>query len=151
MADKIVVMNAGRVEQIGSPLDLYDRPANLFVAGFLGSPAMNFIQGSVAPGGLELRDGTLLPLAEAAPAPLEQQVVFGIRPEHLEMVSAGGHAATVVLTEPTGAETHVVLDLAGEQFVGVFKERLAIEPGQTVQVAFAPGKGHFFDAAGARF
>src|SRR5256885_10606068 len=84
MADKIVVMNAGKVEQIGSPLELYDNPANLFVAGFIGSPAMNFLP--------EKRNG--------------REVLVGVRPEHLE-VGTDGLAAEVVVVEPTGADTQI--------------------------------------------
>ncbi|HEY2338811.1 MAG TPA: sn-glycerol-3-phosphate ABC transporter ATP-binding protein UgpC, partial [Burkholderiales bacterium] len=88
MADKIVVMNAGKVEQTGSPLELYDNPANLFVAGFIGSPAMNFLP--------ERRNG--------------REVLVGVRPEHLEVVNGaanGALAAEVVVVEPTGADTQI--------------------------------------------
>ncbi len=142
MADKIVVMNGGRIEQIGSPLELYDRPANMFVAGFLGSPAMNFIQGTLDQGKLLLPNGEVLDLGLAEQK--SGRVNFGIRPEHLELRSAGGHPARVVVTEPTGSETHIVFDLAGQKIVGVFKDRIDLKPGDSAQLAFAPGKAHLF-------
>ncbi|MFC3706109.1 ABC transporter ATP-binding protein [Devosia honganensis] len=144
MADKIVVMNAGRVEQFGSPLDLYDRPANMFVAGFLGSPAMNFVHGTAEADGLRLADGTLLQAGGLPAGGHGRKLVYGIRPEHLQLVAEGGHEALVVLVEPTGAETHVVLDVAGNEMTGVFKDRLDVRPGQTLRIGFAPGKGHLF-------
>ena len=104
MADRIVVMQGGRVEQIGTPLDLYDRPANRFVAGFIGSPAMNFIEGAVEAGGFRDRAGSLWPLP---PGDLRLgTAVYGIRPEHLQLV-ADGIPMRVGVLEPTGSETQV--------------------------------------------
>src|SRR3954452_20241676 len=79
MADKIVVMNHGRIEQIGSPLELYDRPANQFVAGFIGSPAMNFLPGTVEPGGFRVDGGSLWPLPSAAANARGQRAIYGVR------------------------------------------------------------------------
>src|SRR5690349_14241737 len=94
MADRIVVMHDGRVEQIGTPLELYDRPANLFVAGFIGSPAMNFIKGVLRREdgrvAVEAPDGTRLPLPPAAAGREGQEVVYGTRPEHLSLAENGG-------------------------------------------------------------
>ena len=108
MADKIVVMNGGNVEQIGAPLELYDRPANLFVAGFIGSPAMNFLKGTIAGGALRrpttARAGRCRrPAARRAARP----VVYGIRPEHFTLDRATACRATVHVVEPTGSETQV--------------------------------------------
>jgi multiple sugar transport system ATP-binding protein len=150
MADKIVVMNAGRVEQFGSPLELYDKPTNMFVAGFLGSPSMNFIDGRSEAGGLRTKDGTLIDLGAIPVEGQGKALVYGIRPEHLEIVSEGGHVAKVLLVEPTGAETHIVLEIAGTEMTGVFKDRLDVRPGQTMQIAFVPGKGHLFMHEGGR-
>ncbi|HEY8577257.1 MAG TPA: sn-glycerol-3-phosphate ABC transporter ATP-binding protein UgpC [Devosia sp.] len=147
MADKIVVMNGGRVEQMGSPLELYDRPTNMFVAGFLGSPAMNFIAGHSQANGLLLADATVLPIGGVPAANAGREIVFGIRPEHIEISTGGGHEAVVRLTEPTGSETHVVLDLAGRELTAVVKDRLEVQPGDKVYLTFSPGKGHFFDKA----
>src|SRR5271169_6884728 len=110
MADKIVVMHDGLVEQIGAPLELYDRPANLFVAGFIGSPAMNFFKGRVGANGsaaFETADGIKLPLA-AKPAGADgRPAVYGIRPEHFAIADDGALGEVVVI-EPTGSEIQVV-------------------------------------------
>lgn len=113
MADKIVVMRDGRVEQIGSPLDLYDNPDSVFVAGFIGSPSMNFIQGKIAMDNGHKQfvsdKGLALPTPETA-AQEGQQVTYGIRPEHIE-IGQGGISVRVVVTEPTGSETQVLHEL----------------------------------------
>jgi multiple sugar transport system ATP-binding protein len=154
MADRIVVMNDGRVEQIGRPLELYDRPANLFVAGFIGSPAMNFLRGVHRKGGgeaIELGDGTRL-AAPALRAREGQQVVAGVRPENLALAADGaGVPATVVVVEPTGADTQIVTRVPGGQLLAVFRERHDLRPGQAIRLAPDPLKTHFFDAeTGAR-
>src|SRR5690349_13681445 len=115
MADKIVVMNAGRVEQIGSPLTLYDEPANLFVAGFIGSPAMNFLPGRTARNGsgltVAIGDGVHLPIPEHTGATSGRDVVIGVRPEHFAIAS-DGLPAEVVVVEPTGADTQIFCKVA---------------------------------------
>src|SRR5579883_1605135 len=119
MADRIVVMHDGRVEQIGTPLELYDNPANQFVAGFIGSPAMNFLNGRLAREGRErwvaAGDGTRLPAPAIGRA--GQKVVYGLRPEHIEIAvdGAAGVPAVVEVVEPTGADTYVYASLAGTQ------------------------------------
>ncbi len=144
MADKIVVMNAGRVEQVGSPLELYDRPANIFVAGFIGSPAMNLIAGRIVDGHFLGSDGTCM----AVPAPaarLEgQEVKLGIRPEHL-VIDPQGHPAEVLTVEPTGSETLVLMQLAGHEIVGVFRERITLAPGKPLSLSLMPDHIHLFD------
>src|SRR6187200_1026580 len=94
MADKIVVMHDGVVEQVGEPLELYDHPANLFVAGFIGSPAMNFVDATIKRNGgaarVELQDGTLLDAPLRSGGQDGQPVVYGTRPEHLSLSDAGG-------------------------------------------------------------
>ncbi|WDQ98245.1 sn-glycerol-3-phosphate ABC transporter ATP-binding protein UgpC [Devosia sp. J2-20] len=146
MADKIVVMNAGKVEQIGAPLDLYDHPVNQFVAGFIGSPSMNFIDGTVTSGGLVV-PGITLPL----PAGVDgKEVVYGIRPEHFEL-TPDGVTATVLLVEPMGSETQVTMMLGEQQVIGVFRERVQAQPGTTITVKPDIQNVHLFDAAtGAR-
>ena len=144
MADKIVVMRDGIVEQVGSPLDLYDRPANMFVAGFIGSPAMNFLEGNILDG-VFVGDGLTHPLA-GLPDDLDgQSVVLGIRPEHIELADAGP-AAAVVLTEQTGSETNIHLKLGANPLNCLAKGRIAVEPGQSVHLRMQPGKVHLFDA-----
>jgi multiple sugar transport system ATP-binding protein len=144
MADRIVVMHDGRVEQIGTPLDLYDRPANLFVAGFIGSPAMNFIPGRLRRGGnqgwVEAADGTRLP-APAGAGSEGQEVVYGMRPEHPD-----GVPAMVQVVEPTGADTYVYAELAGRQVCAVFGERHVFRPGETIRLQPRLGLVHLFDA-----
>ena len=149
MADKIVVMNGGHVEQVGAPLELYDRPANLFVAGFIGSPAMNLVSGTAA-GGRFVADAATsfsLPLPPGLAGRVEGKVVYGIRPEHLLLAEAGegSVAATVKLIEPTGADTQILLDIAGIQFTGMFRERIAAGPGQSIFIKPDPTKIHVFD------
>ena len=142
MADRIVVMNAGRVEQIGAPLDLYDRPANLFVAGFIGSPAMNIIAGTVADGRFTAGATALpLPAAVATTGPVR----YGIRPEHL-LLSPEGLEASVRLVEPMGSETQVTMALGDHTLVGVFRERIAARPGETIRVQPDLAAVHLFDA-----
>jgi multiple sugar transport system ATP-binding protein len=150
LADRIVVLREGRVEQMGAPLDLYDRPANLFVAGFIGSPAMNVLDGEIAVDGVRcicrLPDGTDLPVPPGARAEIGQRVRYGIRPEHL-VIGEPGVAATVVVVEPTGAETQVAMRLGGQDLLGVFRERLAVRRGDLLPLGIDPAAVHLFDAA----
>jgi multiple sugar transport system ATP-binding protein len=147
MADKIVVMNAGKVEQVGSPLELYDAPANLFVAGFIGSPAMNFLPAKLRANGtgcaVTLSNGAQLP-APPLPVSGEQEVTLGVRPEHLVIVEQGV-PAEVIVVEPTGAQTQVYCKIAQTQIAIVSSERHAFEPGQTIQVRPQQGKIYLFD------
>ncbi|NCW98211.1 MAG: sn-glycerol-3-phosphate ABC transporter ATP-binding protein UgpC [Betaproteobacteria bacterium] len=114
MADKIVVMRDGIVEQTGSPLELYDHPVNQFVAGFIGSPAMNFLPGIVKGEHVELEGGAKLPMPTNARARDGQKVVYGTRPEHIELAAGNeGIATEVVVVEPTGADTQVFTKIAG--------------------------------------
>jgi multiple sugar transport system ATP-binding protein len=137
MADKIVVMNEGRVEQIGSPLDLYDNPSNLFVAGFIGSPAMNFLSGCVAADGdglaVEVGAGTCLPIGRRADVEPGREVVVGVRPEHFAL-AADGTPAEVVVVEPTGADTQIFCKLGGRDVTAVVRERYAFEPSTLVRL-----------------
>jgi multiple sugar transport system ATP-binding protein len=147
MADKIVVMHDGVVEQMGAPLDLYDRPQNLFVAGFIGSPAMNFLDGKVVRNGgafFETTNGRRLPLPADTKAREGQAVVYGIRPEHLG-VSGEGVEAEVVVVEPTGAEVQIFARLDGQEITAVLRERLLLKPGEKVRFAADPALVHLFD------
>jgi multiple sugar transport system ATP-binding protein len=152
MADKIVVMNAGRVEQIGSPLELYDNPANQFVAGFIGSPAMNFLTGRMVRNGTGLAvavgGGVHLPMPVRAAIPEGREVVVGVRPEHFA-VADDGVSAEVVVVEPTGADTQIFCKLAGVDVTAVVRERHAFQPGAPVRLK--PQLTYLFDpSSGAR-
>ncbi|MCZ8375549.1 MAG: sn-glycerol-3-phosphate ABC transporter ATP-binding protein UgpC [Beijerinckiaceae bacterium] len=145
MADKIVVMHDGIVEQMGAPLELYDRPENLFVAGFIGSPAMNFIRGKLGSGGFMADGGFHLPVGAAPAGSDGKPVVYGLRPEHIRIDSAGVPAEVVVL-EPTGSETQVVLRAGGQDIIAVFRERLTAKPGEMIPIAPSLPIAHLFDA-----
>lgn len=157
MADKIVVMRDGIVEQIGAPLDLYDRPANQFVASFIGSPSMNFIKGKVRLGAdprLETDSGVLVPLPDAAGLTDGQAVIYGLRPEHIRLDPAGA-PAQVVVTEPTGSEILVIARLGAggresQEVTCLFRERLSFKPGETIHIAPQPGLTHLFEEATGR-
>jgi multiple sugar transport system ATP-binding protein len=149
MADKIVVLKEGVVEQIGSPLGLYDRPANMFVAGFIGSPAMNFLRGRLeADGGLyfALRSDVRIPLQNGPRSAVGREIILGIRPEHIELGGEGASPARVSVIEPTGAETFVNASLGGEEIVCVLRERVSDRSGEILPLSFARGPVHFFDA-----
>ena len=147
MADKIVVLHDGIVEQMGSPLELYDRPANLFVAGFIGSPAMNMFKGTIRAGEppwFEAADGTRLPLSRIPAGSDGRAAVYGIRPEHLTL--GGALTPTVTVIEPTGAETQVIARFAGEKIIGVFRERVTVKPGEPIAMSPDLSLVHLFDA-----
>jgi multiple sugar transport system ATP-binding protein len=149
MADKIVVLHDGAVEQIGSPLDLYDRPANLFVAGFIGSPAMNFIQARLDADQqptLVTLSGVRIPLpAVAARSAPGSEIIMGVRPEHVTLGGPQALPAEIMVIEPTGYETQVIAKFAGQEMTCVFRERLSGGPGDRIGLTFE-GPLHFFDA-----
>jgi multiple sugar transport system ATP-binding protein len=150
MGDKIVVMKDGRIEQMGSPLELYDYPANMFVAGFIGSPAMNFLPGTLRRNGggaeLELADGTRLQAPQGAGGSDGQSVVLGTRPEHLQLAASGGIPSRVVVLEPTGADTFVACRHGSTDVAAVFRERHDFAPGSTIHLVPDPRRAHLFDA-----
>ena len=145
LADRIVVMQGGRVEQVGAPMELYDHPANRFVAGFIGSPAMNVVEGELALGGLRLGDGTVWPAPPGT-------VALGIRPEHLRLAPGPtGVAAELQVIERLGSDTNLFCEAPG---VGPLLARLhgdvGLAPGAAVALAPDPDRLHPFDAAGRR-
>jgi multiple sugar transport system ATP-binding protein len=150
MADKIVVMRDGRIEQTGAPLEVYDNPRNLFVAGFIGSPAMNLIDGTLrAAGGtrrVETDDGVALPLPASAPGSDGQRVVYGLRPDHLRVGNGAGVSAVVDVVEPTGADTLVFARVGKQSICGAFAERHNFTPGQTIALEPQLANVQLFDA-----
>jgi len=145
MADKIVVMHDGIVEQIGAPLELYDRPTNLFVAQFIGSPAMNILKGRLQGGRFVTEGGLFLPVANAPAASDGRPIIYGIRPEHFILDESNGLPAEVAVVEPTGSETQVFAKLGGMDIVGVFRERVDVRPGQQIRLMPNPRLVHLFD------
>ena len=149
MADKIVVMHDGLVEQIGAPLELYDRPNNLFVAGFIGSPSMNFLKGKMNLNGSAMFEGpggTRLPVGGTTKAANGQPVVFGVRPEHFH-ISDDGAEAEILVVEPTGSELQIVAKMGGEDIIAVFRERHQFKPGDKIRLKPDPKVVHVFDEA----
>jgi len=148
MADRIAVMNEGRIEQLGEPLELYDRPANLFVAQFIGSPAMNVLEGVYRNNFIEAL-GARWPVSGARAAD-GQRVKYGIRPEHIDLAGAG-IAAEVVVVEPMGAETELLVKVADQTLTLLTHGRSSIGPGERAVLAPRLEHVHLFDAAtGAR-
>jgi multiple sugar transport system ATP-binding protein len=149
MADKIVVMHDGIVEQIGDPLELYDRPNNLFVAGFIGSPAMNCLKGTLRLNGkaeFEGPGGIMLPVASVPRNSDGQPAVYGIRPEHF-VIADDGAEVEVQIVEPTGSETQVIAKLGGKEIIAVFRERYQFKPGDKIRLSPDPRLVHLFDEA----
>jgi multiple sugar transport system ATP-binding protein len=147
MADKIVVMHDGIVEQMGSPLELYDHPDNQFVAGFIGSPAMNFLDGKLTGGDrpcVETADGSRLPLAASRTGLEGKPVVYGIRPEHLEFADDGVEAEVAVV-EPTGSETQIVARIGTQDIIAVIRDRRPVKPGDKIRLRPIASSAHVFD------
>jgi multiple sugar transport system ATP-binding protein len=152
LADRIVVMHDGVVEQIGAPLELYDRPQNLFVAGFIGSPAMNFLNGRIhADGRLEFEgaNGVRLPLLTAPNGSDGHRVIYGIRPEHFAIAEDGAEAEVLVV-EPTGSELQVAAKFGGDDIIAVFRERHDFKPGDKIRLKPDPRLAHLFDEPSGR-
>jgi len=149
MADKIVVMHDGLVEQIGAPLELYDHPENLFVAGFIGSPAMNCLHGNLRLNGkaeFEGPGGVRLPVDTAPLGSDGRPAIYGIRPEHF-VIADDGAEAEVQVVEPTGSEIQIVARLGGEDIVAVFRERHQFKPGDKIRLRPDRRLVHLFDQA----
>jgi multiple sugar transport system ATP-binding protein len=155
MADKIVIMRDGVIEQQGSPLEVYDRPENRFVAEFIGSPMMNLLPAHIAAAAktgstIKLFDGSSfsVPLRlDVAPA---TDILFGIRPEHLKLSAHGPIKAKVVTIEPTGPEIHIYADVGGHEVCCISNERVAVARGDSITLAPAADRVHIFDAASGK-
>ena len=154
LADRIVVLRAGRIEQIGTPLELYNRPANRFVAGFIGSPHMNFFAGKVSGKGIELEGGHLLAL-DPARLPGDGQVTVGVRPQHMRLGKTGDGAAaidaTVRLVEALGSETVIHATAEGQpRIVLTLPGQQPVKAGEAVALSFDWKDAHLFAADGLR-
>jgi multiple sugar transport system ATP-binding protein len=148
LADRIVVMHDGLVEQVGAPLELYDRPQNLFVAGFIGSPAMNFLTGTIHTNGVpqfESVNGIRLPLTTVPSGNDGRRAIYGIRPEHF-VIADDGAEAEVQVVEPTGSELQIAARIGGDDVIAVFRERHDFKPGDKIRLKPDPRLVHLFDA-----
>lgn len=149
LADRIVVMHDGIIEQIGTPLELFDRPGNLFVAQFIGSPSMNVFEGT-----LRGSNGQFTVEAMGVNWPVErvnqgldgQAVSYGIRPGDISISNSGqGIEAKVIVVEPTGAETELLLEVGGTQIVTVMHGRTDAKPDDIVRLSIDANKAHIFE------
>ncbi len=146
MADHIVVLKAGRIEQQGPPLALYDRPANRFVAGFIGSPSINFIEGAVtADGGHVTWEGLERPLSLGRRLSAAQRVQIGLRPEHLAVATDGTMAMVVDTIERTGSQTIILGRCGGQPMTVIDHGRPVLARGDNLRLAVAPDHIHLFD------
>ncbi|MFN0194328.1 MAG: ABC transporter ATP-binding protein [Aestuariivirga sp.] len=145
MADVIVILRDGVIEQVGTPLEVYDNPANLFVAEFIGSPGMNMLRGEIGKTGFRTEGGALLPLPKSHKGKAGQKALYGIRPEHLS--PGKGVTAEVSVTEPTGPEIHIYADLAGSEVCAISRERIQPSRGSKIGLAPDTSRVHLFDAA----
>lgn len=146
MADKIVVMSDGRVEQIGAPLELYDNPCNEFVAGFIGSPSMNFFKGTISDGKFQTASGLSWDMpTHVSNVETNQEYHYGIRPEHCRIGQVGVPAKVLVI-EPSGSETQIVCEIDSQKHVCLFHERIQLSVGETVHIEFESQNAHLFDA-----
>ena len=144
MADKIVAMHDGIVEQIGTPLDLYDRPRNVFVASFIGSPSMNMIPVKASGTGVADAAGNYWTVLQI-PAGSGEALTLGVRPEHLRLDSSGLEARVLVV-EPTGSETHLVADVSGSKVTCLLRERISVRPGDHIRLSVDSAHLHLFRA-----
>jgi multiple sugar transport system ATP-binding protein len=150
MADKIVVLRDGIIEQVGAPLELYDSPNNVFVAQFIGSPSMNILEGRVNGGRVELGGEQSLSLPSGLAVQDGQKIKVGIRPEHIALGSAGGMAAQVHVLEPTGADTQVVAKMGSQEVVVVARDRVHSQAGDAIHLIPDTNRLHVFDAVSGK-
>jgi multiple sugar transport system ATP-binding protein len=151
MADIVVIMRDGMIEQIGRPLDVYDRPTNLFVAEFIGSPAMNLLRGQAMDHegrpALRTDDGLVLPLPARANVADGQHLVYGVRPEHLELATGSdGVEARIQVLEPTGPDIYIYANLNGTEVCSLMRDRVELEPGTAIRLMPRLNRVHLFDA-----
>jgi sn-glycerol 3-phosphate transport system ATP-binding protein len=150
LADRLIVMNAGIAEQIGAPIDLYERPESIFVGGFIGSPAMNFLPGRIAEGRVMLDGGAALPLPDDTTAAPGSAVTIGLRPEHFATDGAAAPLNLAVdLVEMLGADTiiHGKIEGAGPSVLARLPGTARVAAGHRVPLTIAREQIHLFDAA----
>ncbi|WP_283638935.1 ABC transporter ATP-binding protein [Marinovum algicola] len=156
LADRVVILNGGSIEQAGRPIDLYEKPDNLFVAAFIGTPSMNLIDASIVKTdtGLaaELSGGQMVPVTSNHPHIREhEEVIVGMRPEHFAMGGGGVPlSGSATLVEPTGAQTHITFDLGDKPATAVLDGGVDVAVGQPLTVSIDPLKVHFFDRTTGR-
>ena len=151
LADRVVIMNKGKIEQVGRPIELYENPVNIFVAGFIGSPAMNFVPGVAKVRGgkqfVSVAQDILVDLGDRRGLADGQQVILGFRPEHLNFGSSAHQlAGTVDFVEPTGAQTHVSVTSGGANINVVVNGNFVASTGDSVALAYSPDRVYVFDA-----
>jgi multiple sugar transport system ATP-binding protein len=151
LADRIVLLRDGVVEQMGTPLDLFERPKTRFVAGFLGSPKMNFVPGELRRGSIELKGGIKLPLPKSPTGPKDQKVIVGMRPQYFALASRKtreGHAridATVELVQPTGSRAHITFPLGGVSVLAELGAHETRNPGEKISLDIDMSRTVLFD------
>jgi multiple sugar transport system ATP-binding protein len=154
MADQIVVMRDGIIEQTGAPLELYDKPESRFVAGFIGSPSMNFLPGRLERQDgvqhVEFADGARVLLANLWSGEPGQPVLLGVRPEHMRLAPEGGIGVHVTVVEPTGADTLLSCEHHGQALSVLLRERHQFQLGSTIRLSPDPAQLHVFDATSGR-
>jgi multiple sugar transport system ATP-binding protein len=147
MADKIAVLRDGRLEQFGTPLELFNNPDNRFVAGFIGSPAMNFLKGEIAEGGVALAAGGHIPLGPRSGVGQGDAIELGIRPRDISIAKTGGVKGEVTEVEQLGSESYIFVTLPSEEPLVIHQAgQTDIAIGQTVAVKLAPEAVHIFRA-----
>ena len=150
MADLVVIMRDGQIEQTGTPLEVYDMPSNLFVGQFIGSPSMNILEGTVAldnDAPVFQADGLSLPIPANVVVRAGQKILYGVRPEHLvQSEQAGGIKARINVVEPTGAETHIYTTFNGQGICAISRERLGWQPQSLIYLQPMLEHVHIFDA-----
>ena len=145
LADRAVVMNGGHIEQVGPPLELYDKPKSLFVAAFIGSPPMNFLEGEIRDGSVLVLDGGERLQCPGVVLGRSRRAIIGVRPEHFSL-SQSGWPASVVVVEPTGSETQITARIGGRSLRVLVRGRTNVRSGETIHLAPNPDNVHVFDA-----
>ena len=145
MADKIVLMRGGKIEQSGTPDELFDRPASTYAADFIGTPSINLVEGTILEGPMLGLGEMRIPLAPEAATHIGRDVTCGLRPSDLVLAPNGPIQGRVVLTEKTGVDQNIHLDIGGDDFVMTATRDTAITQGETVAIDIPPAKVHVFD------